>query len=383
MNNKSIMNSFYSPTLNYKKFIIVFIILLYIALSINYTTEINTAVAKQIKKSTPSKKINKKAKKKKIKKKDKTADEEKNAKKIERILDYGINQERLKAINKILIIKNKGIKNRLLKKLIELIKHESDTEVLVKAITVLSELQEKDAIPVLIVKLDTRSEDVQISTVYALKNLNGISAKNKLIQKLKKQDLDTDSNLTEALINTLGGFKAVELLAFAKNAVENNKTSRMNRELLVLFIGRLNSPESKNFLIKLFKDEEENITIRSYAVNSLAKLGVSAAVSEIKKTVTEIESYPFKKKKKYYTLYMYSIAALIKLGDKEVYPKLINSLRSNNSAVRLKAVNLLKELKDKRTIDILKYKMKYDPNIKVKEAAEEALKELNVITEKK
>ncbi len=37
---------------------------------------------------------------------------------------------------------------------------------------------------------------------------------------------------------------------------------------------------------------------------------------------------------------------------------------------------MMKELKDKRTIDILKYKMKYDPSPKVQKAAKEALKEM-------
>jgi hypothetical protein len=46
--------------------------------------------------------------------------------------------------------------------------------------------------------------------------------------------------------------------------------------------------------------------------------------------------------------------------------------------VRLKAITLIKEFKDKRTIDILKYKMKYDQNDKVRAEAKKALKEMGV-----
>ena len=79
------------------------------------------------------------------------------------------------------------------------------------------------------------------------------------------------------------------------------------------------------------------------------------------------------------------LSASSKLGDPEAVPKLIHSLRSNSSEVRLKAVALIKEFKDKRTIDILKYKMKYDQNAKVRSEAKKALEELgvNVNDEKK
>ncbi|HPB81188.1 MAG TPA: HEAT repeat domain-containing protein, partial [Spirochaetota bacterium] len=60
------------------------------------------------------------------------------------------------------------------------------------------------------------------------------------------------------------------------------------------------------------------------------------------------------------------------------YPRLVNSARSNNPSVRLQAVRLLKEIKGKRTIDILKYKMKYDPSPRVQSEAKKALKELGV-----
>jgi hypothetical protein len=46
--------------------------------------------------------------------------------------------------------------------------------------------------------------------------------------------------------------------------------------------------------------------------------------------------------------------------------------------VRLQAVKLIKDLKDKRTIDILKYKVKHDPSPKVQKAAREALEAMDI-----
>lgn len=71
---------------------------------------------------------------------------------------------------------------------------------------------------------------------------------------------------------------------------------------------------------------------------------------------------------------MYCIAALVNLGDSNAYPRLEKSLKSNSAAVRLKSIEMMADLKDKRSIDILEYKAKYDPNAKVRKAAKQALK---------
>ena len=76
---------------------------------------------------------------------------------------------------------------------------------------------------------------------------------------------------------------------------------------------------------------------------------------------------------------MHSVAALVEMGDTDSIPLLMNSLRSDNAGVRFKAVNLIKEFNDERTIDILKYKMKNDPSKKVRKAARKALEEKGLV----
>lgn len=304
--------------------------------------------------------------------------DEKKAEWIEQTLDYGIQEDRAKAINSIQQIKDKGTREKLLKKLIETIKDEEDPEVLKKAITVLGELKESSSVPVLTDKINHPSEDVRTAAVYALKNMNAVSAKERLVQKLKEQKLEDNSNFTEALIQTLGEMKAVELAQFAKESMENAKTNEGIKEALVIFLGKVQSKESKDVLLKIYKDEDANTTLRAYAVNSLSKLGIKEVTGDIKDTIKTIDAYDPKKKKNYYTLYLYSVAALARLGDEAAVPKLINALRSNSSQVRLKAVTLIKEFKEKRTIDILKYKMKYDQNDKVRKEAKKALEEMGI-----
>ncbi len=332
-------------------------------------------------KSPGEKKLNQKKVKKddsSEKKKKELGKEKKRVEWIGKTLEYGIQKERKDALDQILTIKNKGIRKKLESKLIEIIRDEINPEVKTKAITVAGQLELKEALPELIASLNDKTDDVKVASVYAIKKIHDISATELLVKKLKEQDLSENSTLVEALIDTLGKFKAAQLGNFAIKSIKNNKTSKNIRVSLVLFLGRIEASESKDFLIKLLKDNDEDQQIRAYAASSLAHLGAKDAAKEINDIIQQIESYPFKKKKRHYTLYIHCIAALTKLGDEKAFPRLINSLRSDNAMVRLKAIKLIKEIKSKRTIDILKYKMKHDPNPKIQKAAKEALRELEV-----
>ena len=342
-------------------------------------TEAKPAV-KEPKETEPKKKAEK-SKKKKKKEETPLEKDKRLAKKIREVLQFGLQKERKEAISRILMIKDKGIKEELNDLLIEMLPNEFNSEVKVKILTTMGEIKAGKGVKEMTDLLGDNSEEVRIAATYALKENKALSAKGKLIEEAKKQDMTTDSRYNEALINTLAEFDATELTAFAKEHIESTTTARTIRERLVLFLGKLSNKEAADFLIKLYNDEEEEVMIRCYAVNSLSHLGVQEVRMDIKRVLADIDSYSFKKKKRYYNLTIYSVAALVKLGDKEATPRLMASLKSDNSSVRLKAIGLLKELKDKRTIDILKYKMKYDPKENVRKAAEDALKEMGVDVE--
>jgi HEAT repeat protein len=339
--------------------------------------EQSVSTDKKDKKTFPAK-TDAAAKKEKEKPKPEPVTDEKKAEFINETLDYGTQEERTKAIDRISQVKDGAIRGKLTKKLIDLMKDEEEPELLVKAITVLSGMKESGAVPLMTEKLDHRSEEVRTAAVYALKDLNAVSAKEKLVAKLKEQALDNSSNYTDALIQTLAEFKAIELLPFMKESLEKNTTATGIKEAMILFLGKAGSPGARDTLLALYLDEDETMMLRAYAVNSLARLGMKDVTGDIKKVIDTIESYDAKKRKQYYELHLYSVAALAKLGDPDAIPKLINSLRNNNAQVRLKAIGLIKDFKEKRTIDILKYKMKYDQNPKVQAAAKSALKEMGV-----
>ncbi len=354
--------------------------------------------AKQDKKNISSKKVTnskkltkkksstidlKKSSKKQLKKKPKKRKRKKRtdadrAKNIIKVLKFGMHKQRKEAIQRILRLKDKKVKTDLAHKLIDYLKLERHMGVKIKALNILSQLKIKKATPIVIKLVSDRSIDVKIAAVYALKSLEATNAKNLLIKEIKKQNFSENSNYTEALLNTLGTFKAKELASFAKKKIESTKTTKSLRSYLVIFLGKSGAIKSKKYLLKLYNDDDESKSIRAYAVNSLANLKIKDASPHIKKILDQIDTYSFKKKKKYYTLRIYSIAALARLGDKDASTRLLFALKSDNSYERLRAAKLLIELKDKRSIDILTYKVKYDPNKKVRKACEKALKAMGL-----
>ncbi|HNU92267.1 MAG TPA: HEAT repeat domain-containing protein [Spirochaetota bacterium] len=316
------------------------------------------------------------------KQKEKQAEnEKKRAEWIEKTVRFGINKDRREAINMILGIRDESLKNSLGDLLIDVIRNETDPEVKARALTVAGDLKNSRAAPAMMEALGDDSEDVQIAAVNSLKNLRHEPARQALAEKLKARDLSADSNLTESLITAMGEFGAEELAGFAKTAIKDVKTTRTIRGSLTMFMGRLGSAAPRDFLVELLKDEDEDRDVRGYAANALARLGAREAAKDIDAVVAIIESYPFKKRKEYYTLYIYCVAAMAKLGDEKAFPRLMEALKSDNSMVRLRAIRLLRDMKEQRTIDILKYKRDYDPSPAVQKAAREALEEMGVRSE--
>jgi len=295
---------------------------------------------------------------------------------IKKTIQYGIQDDRIDAIKSTLTIKDPSQKNDIIKLLDELMPQETNPEVKRTAITVVSELKSSSSSSWIIASLNDNSEEVKIAAVYAIDTLKATEAIPKLEGILKEQKFTENSNFTEALIRTLGKLKDTQLKDFAIERIKDTKTTDNLRQLFILFLGDLEDISSKDFLLGIVKDKDEDTTIRSYAAVALAKIGAKDTAGDLLEIIKEIDSYPVNKRKDYYSFSMYCTAALVKMGDSNAIPRLMEALRSNNPVVRLRAVELMKDLKDKRTIDILKYKIQYDPSPKVQKAAKEALKEM-------
>ena len=295
---------------------------------------------------------------------------------IEKTMRYGIQKDRKEAINFIPTVKDADKKKLLTGMLIETIDSDSDISILVKSLNIIAQMEVREAAPSIKKHLSNDSEDVRVAATYAIKDIKASELKADLIDKLKAQDFGKESNFTEAMLQTLADFKAAEIWEFAVEKIKDNKTARNLRLSLILFLGRSGSVGAKPYLEKTFSDPDEEMDLRAYSVNAIAKLDAKESLPAINKVLDEINAYPYSKKKEYNSLYLYCISALVRLGDQNAYPRLIESMKSDNPAARIRAIKLLKDLGDKRSIDILKYKSEYDPSPAVQKEAKAALKAL-------
>lgn len=333
--------------------------------------------------TSPAKKDDNKSESKDDKLKEKQAEaDKKRADIIEQTIKFGTFREIKDSIIQIKTIKNDARRNEIIKLLIPIIEDpDTDYTVLIKICYEAENLKMTEGIPSFVKLLKHNSEDVRIAAVNALKSLKAKDKRNDVVEIFKAQDLSKDSNFITSLLDTMASFEVNNEFQYIKEKIEDKETSKSNKLALIKFLGDSKTLDAKDILKKYYVDPEEDLTIRSYSVNALAKIGAKDATPDINKVIEEIDSYPFEKKKKYNSLYSYSITALSKLGDDKVYERLQKSMKSDNAGVRLQAINLLKDLKDQRAIDILKYKAEYDENPKVQFAAREALKELGVVLE--
>jgi HEAT repeat protein len=310
-------------------------------------------------------------------------DDTKKAEKIESTLEYGMQKDRKIAINMINAIKDEHIKKRLMQKLESIVENDSDLEVKRIAITAIGDNKSESSAFVLIKALDDHSEDIKIAACYAIGKIKADSARPRLVELFNNQSLKTDSNYTETIIITLTDLKAPDILDAAVNAIKNRDTTKAIKERLLIYIGQTGSASQKDVLLEVYKNDEEEISLRSYAIRAIAKLKLKEASNDVKAIIKEIDSYSFAKKKRYYDLHMYSVTALVEFGDTDSLSHLMNSLRSDNTTTRLKALNLIKDFNDERTIDILKYKMQNDPSPKVRTAARKALEDKGLVEKTK
>ncbi len=295
---------------------------------------------------------------------------------IKDTINFGIQKERREAAGMIPSIKTPAVRQELHDMLTETLKTETNTDMKVKILTVLGDMKLPGGEEEIISMTGDESEDVAASAVYALKEKGTVSAAPVMLEKLKSRKLDEDSRLTSGLISALASFRYAEGLPYIKEHISDTSAVQSVREQLTIYAGSLSSPEAEEILLKLYKDEDEEIMIRCFAVNGLSKNGTGSFGKDINEVLAVIDAYPFKKRQRYYSLVLYSVTALVKAGDSSAVPRLLDSLKSDNASVRLRAAELIGETGDKRTIDILKYKMNHDSDSKVRKAAENALKKL-------
>jgi len=297
---------------------------------------------------------------------------------LEKILKFGSAKERKEALRELLHFpKEHSIE--LYKILSELLKEDPDISIKIVAIKTISELELTSENKSVVEALSNESDDVKEASVYAIRKLKIDEAGKDLLELLKSKDFSKNSNLTSSIIATLGeipsGKNAYEFL----EAKFLDKTSNPDiRAQIVLYFGKIKDLRPEKILLEAAENENEEIVIRAYAMNSLGKINSQNSIEPLKKILKKIKEYKSKTEiKKYSPLKIYGISALSLLGDKDILKELFAYAKDDDANVRIRAIKQLGETKNKAALELLDYKAKRDPSPKVQAAAKKAIEEIN------
>ena len=295
---------------------------------------------------------------------------------IEKVLKFGSNKERKEAMRELSHLSTEGLED-LVKIVSETLANDNDNGIKVSCLRTLADLEVKTESQNIIEALKNKSDDVKDAAIHAIQKLKIEEASTELDALLKTQDFTKSSTMVASTINTLSDLESGKNSSeFLENKFRDKTTSMDLRSSIALYFGKIKDNKAESALIEIATDESEDVTLRSYSVNSLGKMNSPRSVSELRSMLAKINESKSKSDiKKYSGLKLYVISALIVLGDKDILKDLIVYAKDDDPAVRLRAIKQLGEVPDSTVIELMEYKAQRDPNRKVQELAKKILEE--------
>ncbi len=223
---------------------------------------------------------------------------------------------------------------------------------------------------------DKNNEQLFFSTVGALAKKKPTSALPAIIKEIKEQDFSKPGNRLPDAVHLLIIYKDSSLQPFLMEKLNAADTYADYRSGILKYLGETKpwSESTKAQVLKLYKDEAEPLTVRGSAAYALGKAEIAEAKPILKESLTKIEALKSSDEKKRYTRFrMQIIASLILLKDNEVRDILYAMARDDDELVRVRAIHQIGQLKIAESRELLEYKAKFDPSMKVQKEAKKAL----------
>lgn len=295
---------------------------------------------------------------------------------IEKVLKFGSNKERKEAMRELSHLSTEGL-DELVKIVSDTLANDTDNGIKVSCLRTLAELEVKTESKNIIEAVKNKSDDVKDAAIHTIQKLKIEEASEELGSFLKNQDFTKSSTLVSATINTLSELESGKNSSeFLENKFRDKTTSLDLRSSIALYFGKIKDNKAESALLDVATDDSEDVTLRSYSVNSLGKMHSPRAVSELRTMLAKINESKSKTDiKKNSGLKLYVISALILLGDKDILKDLIVYAKDDDPAVRLRAIKQLGEVPDPNVIELVEYKAQRDPNRKVQELAKKIIEE--------
>ncbi|OHD13220.1 MAG: hypothetical protein A2Z96_00485 [Spirochaetes bacterium GWB1_48_6] len=196
-------------------------------------------------------------------------------------------------------------------------------------ISLIGELKWLEAEETLNLWSDGKDKTLALASLRTLGRLGSPSAGNKLMEKLKDPELDP--NFRGDLFWALGELKYQPGFDELKSALDDIGTSALLKRIILEALGKMKHPEGGKAILPFLNDT--NVLLRAEAVKSMASYPLEADLNQFYK----------------------------------------EGLRDSEASVRIAAAEALISNKIPDFVDILEYRIRKDPDLKVRSAAMKAL----------
>ncbi len=232
------------------------------------------------------------------------------------------------------------------------------------------------------------NEKVQIQALKAIEYLELKDLQNEFLELIKKTDFTQNGIFVNALIRTLGilEYNQKEISELLIEKFKDVNTHLEIKRTILLYAGNSKNYEFKSILLEII-EKEEDIYLKSYAINSLGKIYLNAnkeekeeIIQKCKKQYEDILSINDPKERaKYNPLKQHLILTLVRLGDSSVKEEIKKLAMDDDANVRLKALDFIEDLELKEFVDLVYVKYKYDPSKSVKNKAKQLLEKWGIL----
>lgn len=294
---------------------------------------------------------------------------------MEMVLKYGHSQQIRDALNRVPELK-KEEQLKLIPVFKDLLSLD-DYAVQKNILDVIAEASWQDLDSEVAAFLDSPYDAVFYSATNAIKKKQISEAMQSIEEKLRKADYTKEDNKILTLIRLSASLKDNSLVDFFNTQMQDKKNHIVIRREIFRYMGDLQiaRPDITAYLTDTALNEKESVSLRAHAVYALSKTGDAAANASFKKILSQIDAMEdVREKRKYASLRSQLFTALARSGDKEVLDILIKMTKSDDAAVRIRAIRELGKLNKKEAVELIRYKSQYDPDINVQTEAHKALK---------
>jgi HEAT repeat protein len=276
-------------------------------------------------------------------------------------LRYGIETEVLSTIKKIADSGEKGLNGELL----QLIRPESSPALLQEVLDLFGKRGLREAEPEV---REMVASDALLDPGRLVPMIRYLAAiRSKASEQLLLPLLDSSNDeVALAAIRALGVLGGPESGKRLLDLLADSQYPEGRKSQLILALGQLKFAPALDALVLITGNPEENKIWRMYAATALGDIADSRAVPPLRALFADPDSL----------VRAYAASALAKFDMSEVEGTLREGLRDSNVKVRLAAAKALANPAAGRSVDILIYKARMDPERQVRSQAIESLGEI-------